>query len=320
MKIPSGRTILRRLRKLDEYLGQFPYKQSIYFEQLISLAFSRGFYLPFYTNNNDDETIEYKVVWNGSDIGGNLLGSPQGKPDIVAYCFGFYLILEATQKTSSNQWTQEFAQAVRHCGDFVRENSVEPNEVYIVLITPKLHEDTYQSLRHHPQRDYKIVPLETKAIVRILETAILAFTIKHLEFRKLFNEIPKCLAKSSSLLDFRNGLEDELRNWQREVLRQERRTFLSVKAYEAMQKTPRVAVAVSEILDSLLKHPFVGQYLKIAGEELNSNDIETVLVEESLGSRAGRTIQTDEQLFECVPCSDYKGRGLRLIGEVESIG
>jgi len=319
LKILSGRTILRRLRKLDEYLRQFPYRQSIYFEQLVGLAFSRGLYLPFYTNDNDDETIKHRVVWAGSDRSGVLSKAPQGKPDIIAYCFDFYVTIEATQKSGANQWTGEFAQAVRHCSDFVRENSVEPSKVYVVLVTPKLHEDTYQSLRHHPPRDSKIVPLETEALVRILETAILAFTMKHLEFRVLFNEIPKCLAGSSSLPDFRSTFEKELRTWQRKVLRRERRTFIGVKAYETMQKIPRAAVAEGEILESLLKHPFVGQYLKIIGEKLYAGDIERILAEESLGCCAGKTIQTDEPLFERVPCVDFKGRGLRLIKAVESV-
>lgn len=133
--IPSARTILRRLRKLDEYLGRFPNNQkSTYFEHLIGLAFSRGLYLPFYTIGNDNKAIAHRVVWEGSDIGGVLSKAPQGKPDIIAYCFDFYVTIEATQKSGANQWTGEFAQAVRHCDDFVRGSSIEPCDVHIVLV------------------------------------------------------------------------------------------------------------------------------------------------------------------------------------------
>lgn len=312
----SGRTILKHLKRLDEYLQQFRYRQSIYFENMIGMAFSRALYLPFYTNDEDDETIEHRVVWEGSNRGGVLSRAPQGRPDVIAYCYGFYLIIEATQKTGAKQWTDEFAQAVRHSNNFVRVNSLDPNAVYIVLVTPELHEDTYCSMRHHPPRECKFVPLETDTIISILKTAILAFTMKHLELRTLFNKIPQLLASSSSLEDFRSTLNEELKTWQREVLRHEKRAFIGVKSYEAMQRIPRAVVAVSEILESLWRHPFVGQYLKIIGEELSANEIERILVEESLGYRAGRTIQ-DEPLFECVPCTDFKGRGLRLIGEVE---
>jgi len=319
LRMVSGRTILRYLRKLDEYLGQFRYEQSKYFEQLIGIALSRLLYLPFYTLDNDDEMIRHRVVWKGSDRGGTLSCAPQGEPDIIAYCYGFYLIVEATQKTGAGQWTDEFAQALRHKNNFVRARNVNPTAVYIVLVTPKLHEDTFCSLHNHPSREHKFVPLETDVLVRILQTSILAFTMKHLELRKMFNRIPECLENSSSLSDFQIALEKELRTWQKEVLRQEKRAFIGVKSYEAMQKIPRASVAVSEILQSLLKHPFVGQYLKIVGEELSVSEIERILVDESLGRRAGKTIQTDEPLFECVPCADFKGRGLRLIGAVESI-
>jgi len=317
----SGRTILRYLRNLNQYLGQFPYNEkSTYFEHLISVAFSRGLYLPYYTIDNDDESVEQRVTWQGSDSSGDLSKSPAGKTDIIAYCCGFYLVIEATRKTGSGQWTDEFAQALRHCGAFVRTKGLDPRQVYIVLVTTRLHEDTYCSLRHQPPREYKFVPLETEVLVRILETSILAFTMKNIELRTLFNKIPKLLVSSSSLEDFRNTLDEESKTWQKEVLKQEKDTFIGVKSYEAMKKINRPAVVVGEIFDSLLKHPFVGQYLNIVGEKLSSCDIEKILVNESLGCRAGRTIQTDEPLLECVPCTDFKGRGLRLIRAVEGIG
>jgi hypothetical protein len=69
-----------------------------------------------------------------------------------------------------------------------------------------------------------------------------------------------------------------------------------------------------------LKHPFVGQYLRIVGQKLNGDEIERILIEESLGCRAGITIRTDEPLLESVPCADFKGRSLRLMGAVEGTG
>jgi len=316
----SGRTILRYLKNLDEYLDQFHYEESTYFEHLISIAFSKSLYLPYYTINNEDNSVEQRVTWNGSDNNGIFSKSPAGKTDIISYCCGFYIVIEATRKTGSGQWTDEFAQALRHCKAFVRTEGLDPRDVYIVLVTTKLHEDTYRSLRHQPPREYKFVPLEKDVLSRILETSILAFTIRHLDLRALFNNIPQLLTSSTSLEDFRQTLEEESKNWQKEVLKQEKETFIGVKSYEAMKKINRPAVVVGEIFESLLKHPFVGQYLNIVGEQLSSCDIEKILVNESLGYRAGRTIQTDEPLLECVPCTDFKGRGLRLIRAVEGIG
>jgi hypothetical protein len=314
----SGRTILKRLRNIEMYLGQFRYKESIYFENIIGMALSKALYLPFYTKENDDENVRNRVVWGGSEQNGNLAKAPQGKSDIVAYCYGFFLAVEVTQKTGSGQWTDEFAQAVRHCDDFVKANGIEPNDVYIILITKKLHVDTYCSLRNYPRRKHKFVPIETEVLIRILQTAILALTIRHFELRTILNKISECLINSSSLSNFRIILNEELKNWQKQVLKREKRAFIGIKSYETMRKNPRSAVAVSEILQELLKHPFVGQYFKILKEELDPSEIEKALIEESLCCYAGKTIQTDEFLFECIPCTDFKGRGLRFINAIEN--
>jgi hypothetical protein len=314
----SGRTILKHLRNIEKYLGQFRYSESVHFENIIGLALSKALYLPFYTRENDDENVLHKVVWQGSDQSGSLVKAPAGKSDIIAYCYSFFLVVEVTRKTGSGQWTDEFAQAVRHCSDFVRTNGIEPNKVYIILITTKLHKDTYFSLRNYPGRKYRFVPIETDVLIRILQTAIMALTIRHFELRTILNKIPECLKNSSSLSNFRIILNEELENWQKQVLRREKRAFIGIKSYEAMRRNPRTAVAVSEILQKLLRHPFVGQYLKILEEELNPSEIEKALIEESLCCCAGKTIQTDEFLFECVPCTDFKGRGLRFINAIEN--
>jgi len=316
----SARTIRGHLRNVDAYLGGFPEQErSTCFEYLTALAFSQILHLPFYSADNDDKNIEHRVTWQGSDKGGALSKAPGGGPDSVACCYGFHLTIEATRKTGAGQWSGEFAQSVRHCQDFVHTSAVNPAHVYIVLVTPKLHEDTYRSLHHHPPQRGHFIPLETSCLARILDTSVLAFTMKHLELRGLFNKVPEYLSGSASLEDFRRTSEDEVRNWQKEVLRLEKSAFIGVKSYEAMRKIPRAAVAESEILQSLLRHPFVGQYLNILGEKLRVGEIEKVLVGQNLGYRAGRTIQTDEPILECVPCVDFKGRALRLVKAVESI-
>jgi hypothetical protein len=315
----SGRTILSYLEKLDVYLGQFAHKRSTYFEHLISLAFSQALYLPFYTIDNDDQSVGQRVTWQGSDKGGCLSLSPPGKPDIIAYCYGFYLIVEATQKTGAMQWTDEFAQAVRHCDDFVKANNVQPSQVYILLVTPKLHDDTYNSLRHHPLTAFKFVPLETDVLDKILNTSLLALTIRHLDLRRFFNRVGEYIKKSSTLREFREGCEEGIIIWQKEVLKQEKDAFIGIKSYEAMRKAKRAAVSVSEIFENLLEDSFVKEYLNVLGETLDVGEIETSLKAQSLCCCAGKTIQTDEALLECVPWTDFKGRGLRLIEAVENI-
>lgn len=315
----SARTVLRHLRNLDPYLMRFPRLQRArWFERLTVEALSHILYLPFYTSDTDDTSIPYRVVWEGSDTIGNR-GAPPGRPDGIAYCYELYLTVEATLKSGANQCTQEYAQSLRHCEDFINESGAPQNRMYIVFVTRELYEDTYQSIRSRPRTGYNFIPLETRLVTKILETSVLAFTMKHIQLQRVMREIISALRRSGSLTDFRAVAENVVENWQKEVLRLEKGTFIGVKSYEAMLKIHRPAVAVSEILKSLLKHPFVGQYLNIIGEKLSVAEIETVLVEQSLGYRAGRTIRTDEPLFESVPCADFKGRGLRLIEAVERI-
>ncbi len=314
----SARTVVKYLRELDEYLSRFRHKESIYFERLTGLAFSKMLSLPFYNLDTDDTQVEHRVVWQSHSTNGRPSKATAGKPDIIAYCRGFYLIIEATQKTGANQWTQEFAQAFRHCNEFVRANGLNSKEVYIVFVTPEVYEDTYRSLRHHPREEYQFVPIYTSTLAAILNTSILAFTMKNLELRGLFNVIPDHVSRSSTVEEFRVGLADGVTSWQKDVMRREKNAFIGVKSYEAMKKIQGPVVSVSEIFEKLIKHPFVGQYLKIIGEKLNLTEIEKVLVEQSLGFCAGR-IQTGERLFECVPGVDFKHRGLKLIKTVEKI-
>jgi len=319
--MPSGRTLESYLRKLNEYLGQFPYEQSTYFEQLIGFTFSQVLSLPFYEVGSDDPQVEQRVVWQGSSAGGRLSRAPSTSrnPDIVAYCCGFHLVIEATQKTGASQWSQEFAQAVRHCDDFVSANGLDPSAVCIVLVTPEIHEDTYRSLRHGPRTKYPFVPLEIATLSAMVRTSILAFTMRNLDLRGLLNEISKYVTRSVTVQEFRTGLEDKVLGWQKDVMRREKGAFIGVKAYEAMKRIRRPAVAVSEIFESLIRHPFVGQYLKIIGEKVNVAEIETILVEQSLGCCAGRTLQTGECLIERVPAVDFKHRGSILIRVVDEI-
>ena len=294
--MPSARTIVKHLRKLDEYLAGFRYEKSVYFEQLIGFAFSEMLSVPMYNLDTDDTQVNHRVVWQSRSNNGRPCKAPGGKADIIAYCRGFYLVIEATQKTGVNQWTQEFAQAFRHCGDFVRANRLNAKEVYIVLVTPEIHEDTYRSLRRHPREEYQFVPLDTRALGAILNTSALACTMKNLELRGLLNEIPDCMTRSASVEEFREDLASSVGSWQKDVMGREKGAFIGIKSYEAMRKIPRPVVSVSEIFENLIKHPFVGQYLKIIGEKLNIRDIETSLVGQSLGCRAGR-IQTGEALM-----------------------
>lgn len=312
----AARTILRRLKRYNQYLSNFPRNQrSIYFEKLIAEAFAGILNLPFYSSNNDDANVRHRVTWYGSDIGPSA--APPG-PDAVARAYDFQILIEPTLKTGSNQWSQEFAACIRHGITYVNQQGLTPTEVYVTLVAPKLHIDTLRSIRQQPRPQLNVIPIEVSSLIDILGTSILAFSMRHLELRNLFNQIRVCVDHSSSVRKFHESSRDEISRWRKDVLQLEKQAFIGVKSYEAMRRIGRRHIGTSEILSRLQKHPFVTQYLKIVGERIMPAHIQQSLIQQSLASQVGK-LPDGEELFCPVPRVDFKGRQEKLIKAVEGV-
>jgi len=314
MIMVAPRTTLRYLRKYEQYLNTFPRNQrSIYFEKLIAQTFAGILNLPFYSSNNDDVNVRHRVTWCGSDI--EPSAAPPG-PDAIARAYEFQILIEPTLKTGSNQWSQEFAASIRHGQDYVNQYGLTPTEVYVTLVAPKLHIDTLRSIRQQPRPQLNVIPIEVSSLIDILGTSIMAFSMRHLELRKLFNQICDCVNFSSSIPKFRESLSDTISRWQEDVLKLERNAFIGVKSYEVMRKIGRGHIGTSEILDKLQRHPLVTQYLKIIDERILPAHIQESLIQQSLASQLGKTLE-GEELFCPVSRVDYKSRQEKLIRVVE---
>lgn len=316
MIMVAPRTVLRQLRSYTRYLTAFPPNQrSIYFEKLISQAFASVLILPLFSSQNDDTSIRYRVTWLGSDIGPTL--APPG-PDAVASAYGFHILIEPTLKTGSNQWSQEFAACIRHGQTFARQQRWDPTDVYVTLVAPMLHIDTLRSIRQHPRSQFNIVPIDIFGLIHILSTSVMAFSMRHLELRNLFNEIYECVHASTTIPAFQRTSREAIKKWQEHVLRLEKEAFIGVKSYEVMRRIGRNFIGASEILDRLQTHPYVSQYLKIIGERIQSSLIQESLSQLSLACQVGRT-PDGEELFCPVPRSDFRGRQEKLIEAVEAL-
>lgn len=315
----SARTILRKLRNLNQYLSSFhnSHQKPTYFEILVAKALSHLFHLPFYSSDNDNPDISHRVTWLGRI--NPISNAPGGGPDAISYCYNFYILLEATINTGVRQWTREFASSIRHFENFCSATGAQKSNVYVLMICPKLHIDTYRSISSNPREECKLIPIEVTDFSRILETSILAFTIKHLEIRKLIHNIYDCIRSSSSLREFRKSVPESITTWQKDVLKMEKSSFTGVKSYEAMRKIGRTYIGLSEILKKLQNHPFVQQYFNIIGDKIGIKIIRDSLVQQSFASKSGRTITDDEELFEPVPKTDFVGRSKRIIDVVVSL-
>lgn len=314
----SSRTILRNLRNLEDYLTLvLPSEKSAYFEKLIAETFSNILYLPFYTSDNDDPNITHRLTWQGSII--PVSKAPPGKPDAIARCNNYYLIIEATRKTHASQCSQEYASSIRHCEDFCNQNRILPKSVFVLLICTKLHTDTYRTIKNNSgEEKSKFILIKVSELEKILQTSILAFTLRHLELRKLFYKINDCIKDSSSLKAFSKSVDSSITEWQKEVFILEKNAFIGIKSYEVMRKIGKNYISTSEILQKLQKHTIVKQYLNIIDDNISIKAIEDSLVQQSFAARLATTYY-GEGLFDTLPYEDFKSRGLRLIDAVKKI-
>jgi len=312
----SSQTILENLKGITEYLNQFTKKQRpTYFEKLVAEAFSHILHLPFYASDSDDAGIPHRVIWQGRV--NPVCKAPGGGPDAIARCYHFDLIIEATKNTEANQWAREFASSIRHSEDFCSQAQIQAKDVLTLLICTELHRDTYRSIKSNPKEEYKLIPIEVSNLEKILKTSILAFTIRHLELRRLLNQISKCIRDSSSLDDFRSAVDSLLTNWQKDVLKVEKKAVIAVKSYKAMRMINRTHIGTSEIFQRLQGDEAINEYLEIIEEKLSFDIVEESLIQQHLASELSPTY--DERVFYPVPFADFKERQLRLIKALEEI-
>lgn len=314
----SPRVVLSNLRSLDRYLsGYHGVGRSTRFEQIVAEAFSHTVRLPFYTSATDIATTPHRVTWLGTIH--SLHKAPPGGADAIARCFGFHCIIEATLTTGATQYQREFAQSIRHCEDYCTQNNVQHDDAFILFVCREISQDTYRSLRSHPQQEYRFVPIEVSDLAKILQTSILAFTMRHLELRGLFVDIHNSLRNSSTRADFRRSIMNHTKQWQKNVLSLEKSVFVGFRSYQAMQTfESRRHIGVGEILRKLQKHPIIGQYFNIIGDKISTEMIEDSSICHSFACKLASTFD-GEVILEPVPGIDFRQRLQRLVHAVERI-
>ncbi|TKJ38466.1 hypothetical protein CEE36_10700 [candidate division TA06 bacterium B3_TA06] len=319
MRKAQAKIILGRLVNRKQYLAPFTDKAT-HFEKLIAEAFSCILNLPFYSLDDDNTKRTYRVTWQGKSS--SMTQAPPG-PDTIAYCYNFHLLIEATRLKGAGQWKQEFSSAIRHCEDFCKQPDVQHEDVFVILVCDyPLHQDMYRSVRSvrsGPDRKYKLIPMETETVIRMLETSLLAFTMKHLEVRKLLPKILNAVKETSSLQDFKREVDVQLNVWQKDVLKHEKTAFTGIKSYEILITSKRKEVTLSEIFNALQKHPAVQKYFDVIGSNfLNPDLVENSLVPQGLASCVSYTIDDEPRLI-AAPLPDFKNRYDRLVRELRKI-
>jgi hypothetical protein len=316
----TSQEILNFLRDIDSYLKLVPsdQKESIYFEILIAKAVAAIFKIDYFCSDHDDVAIPYRVVWNGTSR--YPMEVEHDMCDASARCHNFYLTIEATLKTDANQWTQEYASSVRHLRFFMRTVGCSTKQSYILFVAKEISEDTFNSLKKHPETDCKFIPINLPSFAEILATTEMAYTIKHLDIRQLFFEIPKIIEISTDVQDFRIKLYNHVINWKKEVFNKEANAIVGIKSYEVMRKINRTLIGESEILEQLSQADDITEFLSIIGKNIDAQMVEESLVNQAL--IAGKTQTYDiegEIMYQPVPYFAYKDRQCRIIKTIKAI-
>ena len=306
------------LRKLQQYLGRYQHTSTpAAFEYLVATAFSRIFHLPLQTKAKEDPTIHHRVIWKGDFNKKNrtFSKSPSGA-DSICFAFEFYILVESTLRSGANQWRKEFVECLRHYDDFVRDNRIAKNDVYLAMITPKLHKDTYTGFKQKVVEGYNVILLEAPSLARIWEVSNIVLTMRHLDLRQLFLCLVDVIRDSSTFEKMRDEITRRISEWREGVFKREKTAFFGLRSYEAMKRVGRRTVGTSEILLNLHEDRKLKEYMSILG----GGEMATYIREGLLSERLAYCIRTpDEDMFCMVNKTDFKSRGMRLINAVEKI-
>jgi hypothetical protein len=307
------------LARLSKYLKRYHNNdQPAAFEYLVASVFSQIFYLPFQSKSNEDNKINHRVIWYG-DVDKKrktITKSPSGL-DSICFACGFYTLIESTLRGNvTSQWQKEFIQSLKHYDDFVKDRNADKKDVYLALIAPTFHKDTYTGFKQKANEGYNLILLESSSLAKVAEISKIVFTIRHLDLRVLLNKFVKNLCESTSFDKLKGEFNKSISEWGKHVFKNEKTVFFGLKAYEAMKKTDRIIVGISDILLNLHKDSKFKHYLKIFG----GGDLTSYVKDGLLSEKLACLIETpDEDYFCMVNSADFKERGRRLIKEVEKI-
>ena len=317
--MPSPQELSRRLDDVSTYLGGFPPRQrSLHFEELVTQSVASLLQVSYFSSDKPRGRGCSGVMWYGSPTTARL--APQGQ-DGDAMSPELCLVIDASILTGTKQCTSEFPQCLRHTEDLARRR--RSRDVVGLFVPQTLHVDTLRAIQaSNHQRPVKIVPMEASLIACSLEAASLAFTMRHLEVRRLLKTLLACVEEAATVRAFRQDARRRVGEWKREVLRTEETTVVAVKSYEALtallRARPGTLVSASEVLFRLENDPFVNEYFKQAGTKLRRELIRESLESESLAV-VSPLLDADDFVLSPVSFWEYHFRSRRKLSRVREI-
>lgn len=316
MKVPAASCLSR----LNEYLSRYAQAdQSAAFELLVAAAFREVFHLPLQSaDTTENDAAKHRVVWLGrvDKTNKRLLCASSGA-DSICFGYGFNILIESTRRGNvAAQWRREFVECIRHHDDFVSAKNLSRQDVFLAIVAPEFHRDTYTGFKQKAAEGYNVLMVDCPSLVRLKRICDCVLTVRHLDLRHLMKGIVKKLRESVSLPNFMRDVRRHLDDWELDLLKQEQTVYFGLKSYEAMKKAGRNIVGVSDIMLKLHRDPRFERCIR----KLGVGDLTQYIKDGLLKERLARIVEApSEDLFCRVDGVDFKSRGLRLIRAVESL-
>lgn len=280
-------TARQNIRNINAYVTNFPHEQrSAAVELLFSKALSFVFHLPFYTSENNDQNILNKVVWNGHDETAPVCGANTGA-DTIVFARDFDILVEITRLTGANQWKREFAPALRHMNEYLTQTGKSKDSVYLLLIAPEIHVDTFNSIRQKQIEENNIITMTFDNVEKIAEVCSLTVGLRHVDLKNLFGVLADNIRKIHELQEYVTKDKEIILEWQRDFLRYSRLAFLGTKGYKVFKKKQAKILTASDIVTELNTQKDVQSYFKILGGLPKRTDVVDGLLVFGFGCQQG---------------------------------
>jgi len=196
-----------------------------------------------------------------------------GGADVKAFAREFNVLGEITRRTGANQWQREFGPATRHLKEFIKETGKTKEDVYLLLIGPIIHMDTYNSIRVMQIEGLNIIPLTFQNVEKVMEACILAIGLRHVDLRNLFGDLSKSIREITSTLNYDRKSTKLLLEWRRNTLLNEQLVFLGVKGYKVFRTKQMKIMTAADIASELSTEEEVKSYFDIVGETFDRMDV-----------------------------------------------
>jgi hypothetical protein len=275
----SPRGTLAKLHDVSNFLGGYPDNQkSAIFEYIISKSFADALSLPFFTSTDNDPAKKRKVLWNGSLS--PISKAPPG-PDCLIHAYSYNCVVEPTRREGADQWTLEGAPLLRHTTNAIAQFHWNQLSTYSILVATKIAHDTYYNF-HTNTGDAKIVLFEVEHVIGMLETSILAISMRPMELSSLMEEALNHLRLCPNLRSYRTCIANSVSTWRQRILESEKHVFVGLKALKTMKSMKRAPpIGLGELFGKMSQNNWVKHYLGLLEQPL-----EMRLIFESL-SRLG---------------------------------